>query len=195
MTIWKKSHNKTIHTEDDIVIIVDERKLLAEKKKTMDVLSSTIRELLVKAEAAYGTQDAFRYKIKQENAEGKKAVAIESKTYTSLKKDSESFSCALQSLGEQKKHIAILGSTSYEWVIAYLGTVNSGSVAVPLDTQLTTADLCELINRAEVTTLVIAHPSRLLPEHGYFKSALRVYQLKIREVEFEKNTTKKIKRF
>ena len=46
MTIWKKSHNKTIHTEDDIVIIVDERKLLAEKKKTMDVLSSTIRELM-----------------------------------------------------------------------------------------------------------------------------------------------------
>ena len=28
------------------------------------------------------------------------------------------------------------GSTSYEWVVAYMGTVNSGSVAVPLDAAL-----------------------------------------------------------
>lgn len=120
----------------------------------MDVLSSTIRELLVKSEAAYGSWDAFRYKVKQEDGQGKKAVSVESKTYTALKEDSECFSSALASLGEQKSHIAILGTTSYTWVAAYLGIVNSGSVAVPLDAQLPAADLCDLLNRAEVTTLV-----------------------------------------
>lgn len=46
------------------------------------------------------------------------------------------------------------GSTSYEWVVSYMGTVNSGSVAVPLDAALPEEDLCDLLNRAEVTTLV-----------------------------------------
>lgn len=120
----------------------------------MNILSSTIRELLVKSEAEHGTWDAFRYKVKKANAEGKKAVAIESKTYTDLKNDSECFSAALAALGEQKKHIAVLGTSSYEWVVAYLGIVNSGSVAVPLDAQLPDEDLCDLLSRAEVTTLV-----------------------------------------
>lgn len=120
----------------------------------MDVLSSTIRELLVKSEAAYGSWDAFRYKVKRKGSEGKKEAEIESKTYTELKNDSERFSAVLKALGEQKKHIAILGTTSYEWIVAYMGTVNSGSVAVPLDAQLSVEDLCELLNRAQVTTLV-----------------------------------------
>lgn len=120
----------------------------------MDVLSSTIRELLVKSETAYGAQDAFRYKVKSSDAEGKKKVAVASKTYSELKNDSECFSAALARLGEQKSHIAILGASSYEWVVAYLGIVNSGSVAVPLDAQLPAEDLCDLLNRAEVTTLV-----------------------------------------
>ena len=102
----------------------------------MNVLSSTIRELLVKSESAYGSWDAFRYKVKKSDGEGKKAVAVESKTYTDLKKDSECFSAVLDSLGEQNGHIAVLGTTSYEWVTAYMGIVNSGSVAVPLDAQL-----------------------------------------------------------
>lgn len=120
----------------------------------MDVLSSTIRELLVKSEAAYGSWDAFRYKVKRKGGEGKKTAAVESKTYTELKNDSERFSAVLEALGEQKSHIAILGATSYEWIVAYMGTVNSGSVAVPLDAQLPVEDLCDLLNRAEVTTLV-----------------------------------------
>ena len=68
----------------------------------MDVLSSTIRQILVKSEEAYGSWDAFRYKVKQSGAEGKKEVAIEKKTYTDLKNDSERFSAVLKVLEEEK---------------------------------------------------------------------------------------------
>ena len=120
----------------------------------MNVESSTIREIIEKSEAAYGPQDAFRFKVKRTDETGKRAVEVESKTYTQLKHDTECFSAALGSLGQAKGHIAVLGTTSYEWVVAYLGIVNSGSVAVPLDAQLPSEDLCDLLNRAEVTTLV-----------------------------------------
>ena len=119
----------------------------------MKIVSSTIRELLIRAEASYGKMDAFRYKAKSNNPDEKKTVVL-SKTYTEFKKDSEKFSSALEAIGEKNAHVAILGSTSYEWVVAYMGTVNGGNVAVPLDAQLPAEDICDLLIRADVTTLV-----------------------------------------
>lgn len=117
-------------------------------------LRSTIRELLVKAAEAYDTQDAVRYKVKSAAEGGKKETAVEAKTYRQLREDSERFTSAIEELGEQGKHIAIIGATSYSWITAYYGIVNGGSVAVPLDANLPDADLCELLDRADVTTLV-----------------------------------------
>ena len=111
------------------------------------MVCSTIREILVQTEKKFGKEDAVRYKI------GKNE--IESKSYTQLKKDSESFSGVLKSLGELGGHVAMTGRTSYQWLVAYLGTVNSGSVAVPLDVSLPAEEMCELIDRADVTVLVL----------------------------------------
>lgn len=107
---------------------------------------STIREILIDAEKEYGKEDAVRFKVSKNE--------VEAKTYTQLKNDSESFSRVLEKLGEQGSHIAITGVTSYEWIVSYLGTVNSESVAVPLDVSLPANELCELINRSDATLLV-----------------------------------------
>ena len=119
----------------------------------MNKVSSTIRELIINAEASYGDMDAFRYKAKSDNQDGKKTVVVD-KTYTELKQDTEKFSAALEAIGEKNAHVAILGASSYEWVVAYLGTVNGGNVAVPLDAQLPPEEICELLDRADVTALV-----------------------------------------
>ncbi len=107
---------------------------------------STIWEILEQSEQTFGTEDAVRYKI------GKNQ--IEAKSYTQLKQDSESFFGVLQALGEQGHHIAVTGMTSYPWLVAYLGTVISGSVAVPLDVSLPAQEMCELLDRADVTVFV-----------------------------------------
>lgn len=120
----------------------------------MSEIYHTIRELLVAAERNFGEQDAFRYKVKNSEDNGKKEVKVAAKTYTQLKNDTECFSATLAALGEQGKHIAVIGPTSYSWVVTYFGVVGSGSVAVPLDANLPDEDLCELIDRADVTTLV-----------------------------------------
>lgn len=111
------------------------------------MICKTIREIIVHAEQRFGAEDAVRYKIGKDT--------IESKSYTQLKKDSESFSCALKSLGEQGNHIAMTGMTSYAWLVSYFGTVNSGSIAVPLDVSLPAEEMCELVDRADVTVLVL----------------------------------------
>ena len=110
------------------------------------MLYSTVRDILVHTEKKYGPEDAVRYKISKNE--------IESKSYTQLKEDSESFSCLLRDMGVQGKHIAVIGMTSYPWLVTYFGTVNSGSVIVPLDVNLPAEDVCDLIDRSDSTVLV-----------------------------------------
>lgn len=110
-------------------------------------MAETIREIVIQAAEEFGDGDAVRYKT------GKKEIA--SKSYAELKRDSERFSCVLEKLGEQGNHVAITGMTSYTWLTAYLGTVNSASVAVPLDVSLPAEEMCELIHRADATVFVV----------------------------------------
>ena len=111
------------------------------------MICSTIGEILVQAEKKYGAEDAIRYKVNKNE--------IASKSYTQLKEDSERFSAVLQELGEQGSHIALTGMTSYTWIAAYFGIVNSGSVAVPLDVSLPLDDMCELIDRSDAAVFVV----------------------------------------
>ena len=111
------------------------------------MVCSTIREILVNAKEKFGAGDAIRYKVKKN--------VTEAKSYTQLKEDSERFSRVLEALGETGSHIAVTGVTSYPWIVSYLGIVNSGSVAVPLDVSLPAEEMCELIDRADVTVLVL----------------------------------------
>lgn len=111
------------------------------------MVCSTIREILVHSQERFGDEDAVRYKT------GPKKV--EAKSYTQLREYSESFSRAVCALGEQGSHLAVIGNTSYHWLTAYLGIVNAKSVAVPLDASLPAEELCELMDRADVTALVL----------------------------------------
>ncbi len=112
------------------------------------MICSTIGEILDYAAERFGTGDALRYKVKKDT--------IESKSYRELKSDSERFSRLMDELGEKEgSHIAVTGMNSYSWLVTYLGTVCSGRVAVPLDVSLPAGDMCELIDRADVTVLVL----------------------------------------
>lgn len=104
-----------------------------------------LKELLNDVASMYGTQDAYRYKEKKE---------IVSKTYNDLKADSMAFSRMLEKNDLLGKHIAVVGATSYQWIVTYFGTVNSNSVIVPLDKELPADDIAELLNRADVSALV-----------------------------------------
>ncbi len=108
---------------------------------------STIYEIVEQAAEEFGDGDAIRYKVSKNE--------IESKTYAQVKQDSDRFSCILETLGEQGSHVAITGMTSYPWLVAYLGTVNGAGVAVPLDVSLPAEEMCELIDRADASVLVL----------------------------------------
>lgn len=107
--------------------------------------AETLRDIIRHGAEAYGEQTAFRYKVKKE---------IIDKTYNEVNLDSMAVSRAVEALGMKGKHIAVIGTTSYQWITTYFGIVNSGSVAVPIDAQLPAEAVCELLNRADVEMLV-----------------------------------------
>ena len=111
----------------------------------MSTQISTMKDIIDYAANTYGDRPAIRYKVRKE---------IETKTYKDVLHDSQSFSRVLDSMDMTGKHIAVIGPTTYEWIISYFGAANSGSVIVPIDAQLKAEEVCELLNRADISVLV-----------------------------------------
>lgn len=105
----------------------------------------TLRDIIRHGAEAYGSQTAFRYKVKKE---------IVDRTYLDVDRDSMAVSRMVESMGMEGKHIALIGTTTYQWIVSYFGIVGSGSVAVPIDAQLPVDAVCELLERADVEMLV-----------------------------------------
>lgn len=106
---------------------------------------NTMQDIIHYAAETYGDDPAIRYKVKKE---------IVTKTFRDVKADSEAFSRVLEHFEMLGEHVAVIGPTTYEWIISYFGTANSGSVIVPLDAQLPAKEVCELLNRADIHMLV-----------------------------------------
>lgn len=64
--------------------------------------------------------------------------------------------------GFAKKHIALIGASSVEWIESYLGIITGSSVAIPLDAGLPCEDLTELINRSDAEALFLSPKNKSL---------------------------------
>lgn len=104
-----------------------------------------LRDIVKYSAENYKDQTAYRYKVKKE---------LEDKSYNDVNADSMAFSRGLEALGMKGKHVAIIGTTTYQWIISYFGVTGSAGVAVPIDAQLPADAICELLNRADVEMLV-----------------------------------------
>ena len=105
----------------------------------------TIYELVSEAAHDYAYHVAYRY------IENKNMVE---KTFADIKQDSDAFSRTLEKLNMVGKHVAVIGPTSYEYLVTYFGTASSGSVIVPIDKELPKEEIVDLLNRADISVFV-----------------------------------------
>ena len=109
------------------------------------MIVENLRDVVKYSALNYGEQAAYRYKVKKE---------VEEKSYNQVYQDSMAVSRMVEAFGLKGKHIAIIGTTTYQWIMTYFGVTGSASVAVPIDAQLPADAICELLNRADVEMLV-----------------------------------------
>lgn len=112
-------------------------------KKTLTDLQEYVNDIAT----AYARRDAYRY-IKDDQ--------IVRKTYKQFARDIFAVASWLNSRGWQRKHIAIIGSTSYEWVVTFLGIACSANVVVPIDKMLSTEEMLGLLCMGDVDAVFLS---------------------------------------
>ncbi len=103
-----------------------------------------IRSLIEYSAEKYGDRTAFSYKRTPFDKEN---VSV---SYKTLCNDVRALSTALISRGMAKKHIAVVGKTSYHWILVYFSTMISGAVLVPLDKDWNAEDLADTAKNADI---------------------------------------------
>lgn len=115
----------------------------------------SIVELIERSSRLYSEATAVKFKDKRKVVE---------KSYNELLSDTKLCANNLLQNYPTTNHIAVLGSSSYGWIITYLGAVFAGRVIVPLDKELTTAELSEQITQADVELLVFDEEYAVIAE-------------------------------
>ena len=108
---------------------------------------NNLRELIEKSADANGEKIAFCEK------KNRKVVNY---SYNNMKEDVFSLTYNLMTMGLKGSHIAILSENSYKWIISFLAITNGVGVAVPLDKELGTDLLEELIIKSDIEAIIFS---------------------------------------
>ncbi len=81
------------------------------------------------------------------------------KTYCELSDDVRAFATYLNTLGLEGKKIAVLGKNSYPWMLTYLAVTCGVGIIVPVDKELKSGDVGNILLTAGVSALVYSAES------------------------------------
>lgn len=99
------------------------------------------------------------------------------KSFYQLCQDAKAFAQALYKMGFAQKHIAIISENSYEWIVAYLGAVLSGGIALCIDIEQADETMQGMVLDAD-GELLICSPSLapicapLLDKHSHLRMVI-----------------------
>ncbi len=76
------------------------------------------------------------------------------KTYKEVNDDITALGEYFINEGYRGKHIAVIGENSYNWIVTYFATVNSGNVIVPIDKECTKEDVKYFIEQSDTEIFI-----------------------------------------
>lgn len=110
----------------------------------------TVKEILDLAVKEAGDKIAFECRNPQNKEE------IIKVTYQEFQKDTYSLGTALSNINMNETHIAVIGDNSYEWLTVYLTVLKSNSVLVPIDKELTSKEIINVLKNSDSEILFYA---------------------------------------
>ena len=106
-----------------------------------------LQEYVNEIEKRYGNRDAYRYIV---------GNTVVSKTFKEFKKDIYAVASWFVKRGWQGKHVAIIGSSSYQWVTTFLGVECSANVVIPIDKMLSEEEMLNLLVMGDVDVVFLS---------------------------------------
>lgn len=132
-------------------------------KKKIGNLQEFVKEIA----AMYGNTNAYKYIVND---------AVVSKTYLELQKDVNGMASYFVKNGFSRKHIAILGGTSYQWIVTFLAVANSDNVVIPLDKMLPKEEILNLLVMGDVEYVFVSD------EFKYYIDDIKEAENQVKEV-------------
>ncbi len=108
-----------------------------------------IKHMLNTSVELYGDNVAFMQKFDREKG-------YENVTYKEALADVNGLGTALIAHGLKDKRIAVIGDNCYQWATSYLAAVCGTGIVVPLDKELSPAELKQLVIEAEVSAVLFS---------------------------------------
>ena len=112
-----------------------------------------IKEMICSSSEMFADNTAYL----QKNKETGKFEPIK---YKEVKQDMDSLGTKLVNMGLSGKKIAVIGETSYSWLLTYFTVVCGVGVIVPLDKNLPSGELLGLIERSGAAAIVYSRKCR-----------------------------------
>ena len=116
------------------------------KKETI-IQTYVIREILEESVQKFGEVKAVKWLNRKEVLE---------RSYSEMLRNVISIRKGLLAEDFAGKHIALIGTSSVEWIESYLGIITGCTTAVPLDAALPCEELIDLINRSDSEALFLS---------------------------------------
>ena len=79
-----------------------------------------------------------------------------SKNHIELRQDSGKMAREIHRLFGTDHKIALIGDLSYSWICTFFGIINSGNIAVPMDTKTSAAELTDRLDFADVSVVFLS---------------------------------------
>lgn len=116
-------------------------------------METLIRDILEESCEKYAEIKAVKWLKKKE---------ILSRSYHELMENVAAIRKGLAAEGFQRAHIALIGTSSVDWIESYLGIITGNTAAVPLDAGLPEEDLIDLLNRSDSEALFLSSKKLVL---------------------------------
>jgi long-chain acyl-CoA synthetase len=105
-----------------------------------------LKDMIEQSAELFGDKDAFRVKTPEGTVKGI--------TYKTFKNDVNALGTAFLLMGLKNAFIAVIGENRYEWCVTYLAAANGTGVIVPLDKELPSPEVENLLSRSGTSAIV-----------------------------------------
>ncbi len=106
-----------------------------------------LQEFVKEIAKAYGDRDAYRYLVED---------TVVNKTFKEFERDVNAVASWFVKKGWTGKHIAIIGSSSYNWVTTFLGVACSANVVIPIDKMLPEDEILGLLVMGDADVVFVS---------------------------------------
>lgn len=113
----------------------------------MNKMLVDLQEFVREISKLYGERKAYRYFVED---------TVVSKTFRELEHDVNAVASWLVQKKWKRKHIAILGSSCYPWIVTFLGITNSDNIVIPLDKMLPEQEILNLLVMGDIEAVFIS---------------------------------------